>query len=190
MADRTTILWQKFSSRILRFIESRVQDKCDAEDLLQDAFVKIHRALPNLKDFSKLESWIFQLTRNVINDYYRSQGRSIMVKNQEPGFDLLADSEDPALNQPQTLNCLIPFIMALPPIYRHALYQTDILEISQKSMASEAGITYSAMKSRVQRAREMLKRSFMECCNLAMDSKGYVTWDQDKIDNCPRCLCT
>ena len=40
-------------------------------DILQEVFLKIHLNLTKLKDQSKLSSWIYQITRNTINDYFR-----------------------------------------------------------------------------------------------------------------------
>ena len=65
-------IWSEYHLRLLGFIKQRVTEK-DAEDVLQDVFVKIHSRLDRLDEKAKIESWIFQITRNTVIDYYRSK---------------------------------------------------------------------------------------------------------------------
>jgi RNA polymerase sigma-70 factor (ECF subfamily) len=70
--------------------------------------------------------------------------------------------------------CIKPFINSLPEIYRDALETVDINGISQKALAKELGISHSAVKSRVQRGREMLAALFQSCCTYDLDSRGNI----------------
>ena len=71
MTASTEVIWEECSLHLRRFILGRVHLEQDAEDVLQDVFVKIHNNLHSLKDEDKLEAWIFQIARNAIVDYYR-----------------------------------------------------------------------------------------------------------------------
>lgn len=66
-------IWSQFNQILLNFIQSKVSNKHDAEDILQNVFIKIYKNLDELKSETKLESWIFQITRNEIIDYYRTR---------------------------------------------------------------------------------------------------------------------
>jgi RNA polymerase sigma-70 factor (ECF subfamily) len=68
----TEQVWETFSPPLFHFIRKRVADSETAEDLLQEVFLKIHQHIEALQDVRKLESWIYQITRNTIIDYYRS----------------------------------------------------------------------------------------------------------------------
>ena len=72
MAVTTKTIWEEFRDSLKGFISARVQNKDDAEDILQDVFFKIHKKIDTLKDESRLPSWIYQITRHSIIDYYRS----------------------------------------------------------------------------------------------------------------------
>ena len=66
-------VWTQFSDRLHSFIRSRVPDEATAEDIHQEVFLRIHTKMGTLTDMGKLESWIYQVTRNAIIDYYRTQ---------------------------------------------------------------------------------------------------------------------
>ncbi|MBK9193209.1 MAG: hypothetical protein IPM77_17855 [Crocinitomicaceae bacterium] len=68
----TEIIWKNFANDLRKFILSRVKDADVAEDILQDVFVKIHLNLGKLKSESKLNSWLFQITRNAIIDFFQT----------------------------------------------------------------------------------------------------------------------
>lgn len=61
-------VWGEFSNRLRKFILKRVQNKHDAEDILQDIFLKIHRSLDTLKNADRLDAWIYEITRHAIID--------------------------------------------------------------------------------------------------------------------------
>ena len=57
--------WEAFHVPLYQFIRRRVTDEATAEDLLQDVFLKIHQHSSSLKDARRLESWIYQIARNL-----------------------------------------------------------------------------------------------------------------------------
>ncbi|MGQ1787549.1 MULTISPECIES: sigma factor [unclassified Saccharicrinis] len=67
----TKKIWDNFSLQLLGFIKSRVHNNVVAEDILQDVFIKIHLKKDLLKENDKITSWVYQITRNSIIDYYR-----------------------------------------------------------------------------------------------------------------------
>src|SRR5438128_11709140 len=71
MPVTTEHVWEAFHTPLQQFIWRRVSDEATAEDVLQDVFRRIHLHVKALKDVKKLESWIYQITRNAIIDSYR-----------------------------------------------------------------------------------------------------------------------
>ena len=65
----TQQIWSEFSDRLRAFISRRVDSAADAEDILQDVFLRIHRHAGSLEHQERLVSWLFQVTRNAITDY-------------------------------------------------------------------------------------------------------------------------
>jgi RNA polymerase sigma-70 factor (ECF subfamily) len=70
--DNIEQIWQMYRGKIQRFIQNRVEDPATADDILQEVLIKIYTRLDTLKDDRRLRSWIHQITRNAITDYYRT----------------------------------------------------------------------------------------------------------------------
>ena len=66
MNEPIEIFWNRYSRRLGTFIHSRVGDEVEAENILQEVFIRIHRNLCCQADWDKPESWIYQIARNLI----------------------------------------------------------------------------------------------------------------------------
>lgn len=167
----TERIWEQFSDRLYRFILTKVNDHDLAKDLLQEVFIKIHTKVDSLKNTEVLAAWLFTVTRNTINDYYRSK----QAFNKEKTFLELNGygfEDDDIVNLCET--CLYLFLEELPEKYREAIMHTDLGDLSQKEYAKQVGISYSGLKSRVQRGREQLNAHFKACC-FVENEKGEST---------------
>jgi len=71
MEQKTNELWITFSDNLRRFILTKVKNEALADDLLQDTFIRIHSKIDSLRDETKVQAWVYQIARNMINDYYR-----------------------------------------------------------------------------------------------------------------------
>jgi RNA polymerase sigma-70 factor (ECF subfamily) len=171
----TEKIWKDFNQQLLGFIKSKVSDTLIAEDILQEVFIKIHLKASTLSNSNKLTSWLYQITRNTIIDYYR--------KNQPDFSDEfpqhLTDTEEKK-EQSDFSQCLQPFIKRLPLKYKEAILKTELGSLSQKDYAKELNLSYSATKSRVQRAKKMLHESFLDCC----DSNQSACKTEENDPNC------
>lgn len=175
----TENIWNQFKDELLRFILSRVKDKDIAHDLLQDVFVKIHSKSDSLSDNDKLTSWIYQITRNTIIDYYRKRGTQ---KKEQEILQYIPESDN-SFNH-ELFCCLIPFIDELPEKYKDALINTSYGSLSQKEYAEQLNLSYSATKSRIQRARSQLKDTFVKCCAIESDKYGNIIEVKKKNCDC------
>lgn len=172
-------LWEEMHDRLLRFILSRVNNPDDAQDILQTTFVKIHSGLESIRDSEKLESWVFQITRNCISDYYRQPGK-VPLDESLPTYDD-HNSDDPSSEITLYVHDIVS---SLPQIYRQAIEMVDYRGMSQQDAAKELGISVSGMKSRVQRSRAMVREIMLACCHFEFDSQGIV---MEYYDCC--CIC-
>jgi RNA polymerase sigma-70 factor, ECF subfamily len=172
--------WLAFRKDLKRFITNKVKQREDAEDLLQEVFIKFQTSLPTLKQQEKIIPWLYQITRNLITDYYRKQPRLI-------GVDAIEELAGESDNLPQSLcNCLKPFMELLPASDQEALLLVEIEGLSQRALAEKLGISYSGARSRTQRAREKLKDLLLECCYFETDTYGNVLEVIPK-KSCPSC---
>ena len=175
-------IWQDYSASLKGFLYSRVSNDADIEDLLQEVLIKTHQNLDTVASSEKIKPWLFQLTNNTINDYYRKKGRARDVSASDLWY-----AEDDVVVEQALAQCVEPFIRALPKKSADLLLAIDIEGQSQKEYAEKAGISYSTLKSRVQRARAKLRTLFDECCSLTLDKHGNVVEFQTKTGGCESC---
>ena len=64
-------IYLDFDAKLRNFILGKVSDPDLTQDILQDVYLKIHSHIESVQDSEKLESWIYQITRNTIVDYFR-----------------------------------------------------------------------------------------------------------------------
>jgi len=181
MSMTTEQVWEAFHVPLQQFIRTRVADVTTTEDLLQEVFLRIHQQIDTLRDVKKLESWVYQITRNAIIDYYRSKRLMAPLESQE----VLALPE--VLPDDDIVSDLFPSVRTmvsnLPEQDRQALVLTEYQGLTQKELGERLGLSFSGAKSRVQRAREKLKQQLLDCCHFELDRRGHV------IDYQPRCQC-
>ena len=178
---QTEAIWREFHERLRAFISRRAPQSADVDDILQEVFVRIHRNLSALRQRDRLPAWIFQITRNAIADHFRSDPRQTEAFSDD--FDPAApptvgDEDLQRLSELST--CIEPMIAALPEPYREALVMTDLNGLTQREAADRSGLSFSGMKSRVQRARQQLKEVLLECCRIELDRRGGI------VDYAPR----
>jgi len=68
-------LYNRYEQKVFNFIQKRLHNQADAEDLLQKIFIKIHESKNLYKHNFKFEQWLFVIARTSILDHLRSQGR-------------------------------------------------------------------------------------------------------------------
>lgn len=180
-AAQTEAVWRAFFAPLRAFVSRRVNGIEDADDILQDVFVRIHRGLGSLRQKESVSAWLFQITRNAIVDHYRAR-----LKLEQP---LAGDADAPApadgdseeqSGLSELSACVAPTIAALPGKYRDALVMTDLNGMTQQEAARRLGVSLSGMKSRVQRGRKQIKGMLLACCRVELDRLGGI------VDIAPR----
>ncbi len=176
MDKKTSYIWSHYSNQLRAYIRSRVAEG-DVEDLLQEVFFRIHKNISTLKSDVALNSWIYTITKNLINDYYRDSKITIGLDE----YHLLEEDKDTFYDQ--MTECLKPMITQLPPKYKRAIFLSDIKGIKQAEIARMLNVSESGAKSRVQRGRKILASKFAELCGYNIDEKGHLL----EKELCPKC---
>lgn len=184
MTQDVNNVWLQMRGGLRAFIAKRVANEAEAEDILQEVFLRMHRKLDSLKDPRRIMSWLFQITRHAIIDHYRAPER-----RREVPAGLAADMEttrtlhaapvvgepaDPGRLREELAGCLRPMIERLPSQYREAVTLVELEGLTQNAAAKKLGLSVSGMKSRVQRGRQQLKRMLDECCLIQLDQRRSV----------------
>lgn len=178
-------IWEDFSGPLKTFISKRIANQADAEDIFQEVFVKIHNSVEHLNDDSKIHSWVYQICRHAIIDYYRRNNKPVEIF-ELPG-DLAGEAEADTSSNREIAGCLKVMINSLPEKYKEAILLTEFENLTQRELSERTGLSLSGAKSRVQRGREKLKEMLLECCHLEFDRKGNVIDYQHKSSRCKYC---
>jgi RNA polymerase sigma-70 factor (ECF subfamily) len=182
-------LWQEMHVSLLRFIARRVSDPGDAEDVLQDVMVRIHRHAGEMDEYEHLGAWVHQVARSAVVDFYRRRaarpelaaGSSVDLAGATP------DSTPPEALRTELARCLRPLLRQLDDKYREALEMTEFEGLSQVAAAERLRLSTSGMKARVQRARAQLRDLLLECCHIELDRRGGVAAYQARAGDCAGC---
>lgn len=165
-------LWRDLSGPLRGYLRKRIASPADADDVLQEVFLRVHRQLSTLRDTSKLQGWVYRIARNAIIDHVRSRkSRPELSSSTDDILDAVEPSGPDALDLTPTLR---RFIAELPPHYREALVRHEFEGLSIRETAASLGISETAAKSRVRRARLLVREMLDRCCRFEFDRRGRV----------------
>ncbi len=171
--------WDVLTERLGAFIARRVSGT-DADDVLQNVLLKIHKSGGDVSD-ERFAPWVFKVARNAIVDHYRSARPAFAGETDDANdANTTPDADDERL----LLGCVAPFVAKLESPYREAITLVELEGMTQQGAADVAGVSLSGMKSRVQRGRRMLRAMFEECCALTFDARGRVIDAHARCEAC------
>ncbi len=187
MIATTEQVWEDLNTNLKTFILRRVSNEHVAEDILQDVFLKIHSRIDTLKDPARLQGWIYQIVRNAITDYYRDP--STNPTDELPELLVTSNDSEEASAARDLIPSVKSFVYQLPHDYRQAILLTEYGGLNQRQLAEKLGISVSGAKSRVQRAREKLRKMLLDCCHFEFDRLGQIISFQSRCDCCNDGVC-
>ena len=188
MEQKTTFqvseqLWADYRQQLYFFVLKRVSDPHIAEDIVQDVMIKAFTSRDSLRDDTKVEAWLYQISRNAITDYYCAHKEAGAL----PDENLLPEAgKDEDVRQELAACCIRPFVEQLPTPYKEAIMLSELAGLTQAEVAQKQGISLSGAKSRVQRGRQLLKGALLQCCQFEIDQLGKVVEyePQQQCDGC------
>jgi RNA polymerase sigma factor (sigma-70 family) len=147
----------------LRYLERRTGDRALAEDILQDAFVKVIDRPDQAPGDEGLVPWFYRTLRNAAVDRFRrgdAAGRALEAFTRELEGHQAPEPEMHA----EVCACISGLATTLKPEYADALQAVDVQGLPVKTFASERGLSASNAGVRLFRAREALKKRVTESC--------------------------
>ena len=158
-------LWLEYKNGLKYYILKKVKNKDVANDLSHEVLMKIYNSCCSTIKIKNVRSWMFQIAHNTTVDY---------LKKQHNFTNIIPESYD---NDEHTViqeadKIIKPLMKLLPNKYAIPLQLSDIDELKQKEVAQKLNLSLTATKSRIQRARILLKEKIIECSNLEKDEKG------------------
>lgn len=182
MQEIASITWKSLYRELVSFVEAKVKERAIAEDIVQEVFIKVHTKVGQLKESDKIAGWIYQIARNAVADHFRKNSRNVEPINVDWGSSYNEFNDCVA-------HCLSVLLGSLPEKYRIPLQLAEVDNLSQYEIAEKLNITYSGARSRVQRARKMLKDKLDELYHIKTDSYGNVIVCEDRGACCCNRTC-
>jgi RNA polymerase sigma-70 factor (ECF subfamily) len=138
----------------------------DAEDLVQETYLKAFRAADRFEPGTNLKAWLFTILHNTVRNRARDRARDTVAINSE-AVDRAADAPPPAGGgRPETPESLLvrdtlgpelqAAIDALPAVFRQAVWLRDVEDFSYAEIAAMLDIPAGTVMSRISRGRRML----------------------------------
>lgn len=160
--------WDSHESELRAWLRSRLGNPHDAEDMLQDLFLKAMRQDKKFCEIDNARAWLFEVARNALADRLR-----LMKEQVEIPDDLVAEHEEmPAVES--LAACLPRALSELSEEDIDAITRCDLDGMTQEDYARLKGLTLPGAKSRVQRARKRLREHLSEACQVKFDGAGKV----------------
>ncbi len=157
------VLFERYRTLVYRFAYQMTSSRDDAEDVVQEAFVRAYQNLHRYRDEAKFTTWILRIVTNLCTDRARSTSRRTALEQQEAGGALewmtLGNPDDPVANleEDRRKHALRRALVALPIHHRTMIVLRDMEEREYPEIAALLGCTVGGAKLRVLRARRALK---------------------------------
>ncbi len=167
------LIVRRYAGKAYQIAYGILGNKEDAEEVAQDGFVRIHRALPKFRGDSEFTTWMYRIVVNLARNKYRwnkSRGGQTNISMQatptgdesSPSLEMkLSDEAMPPDEQAELSeleNTVYSEMGKLPDLYREALVLRNIEQLSYEEIARILDCKLGTIKSRIARAREELRK--------------------------------
>ncbi len=145
---------RKYADMVYRLAYSRTGSTFDADDILQEVFLRYIKADKTYNDEEHRKSWLIRITINCTRSFASSAwNRHKDYAEPDPN----EGAEDPALKAAETRSDVMDALLSLPEKYRSVIHLFYYEDLSVTEIAHSLGITETNVKTRLSRGRDMLK---------------------------------
>lgn len=161
------IIMRRYNQRLYRVARAILRNEGEAEDVMQDAYVRAYQHLRQYSGRSPFGAWLTRIAVNESLARLRSRGRNqeLEAMTNGEGPDLILISNDKSPEQQASMremnHLLEAAIMALPVPYRAVLMMRDVEEMSTADTAAALDLTEENVKVRLHRARAALREELV-----------------------------
>ncbi len=154
-------LIDRYRNQVFNFVYRILGSRDEAEDILQDAFMKVYQHLPRYKKQSKFSSYLFTIAHNLsmnrVNYRKRSQMKLDTLAQSDRESSITDRTPDAQLRENEIAIVVHRAIEKLPPKYRAALVLSEFEGFSYKQISDVLNCSVGTVKSRIFRARDLLR---------------------------------
>ena len=164
--------WALHQAELQGWLLRQLRDTPQAQDLLQDVFLKALRQGGRFCSVDNARAWLFEVTRNTLTDHLRRQHPNDPLPDDLA--DWLVDPTDPLPVVDQLTGCLARVLTELPEPDADIIRLCDLQGMRQTDYAALRGLGLPAVKARLRRARLRLKSQMTAACAIQMGPQGGV----------------
>ena len=150
-------LYQRWAGPLLRYLERMVGDTATAEELLQDAFFRVHRARDRYEPRARFSTWLYRIATNLaLNELKRPRRRHRHDEQDERVLDSAAPAVDEVVDSRRRGDTVEQLLERLPERQRMALWLSAAEGHSYAEVADILETTEKSVKALVHRGRSAL----------------------------------
>lgn len=174
-------LYERYCDKVYRKCLSFTKDPLRAEDLTHDIFLKLVVKLSSFREQAKFSTWLYSITYNYCTDQLRSYNlrREVSMDDNWERLDVESDDGLADLAEMEALQ-LERALQLLAPEEQTMLLMKYQDDISIRDIASINGLTESAVKMRLKRSRDKLRKNYLEAAAfwllLALKAALSIRW--------------
>jgi RNA polymerase sigma-70 factor (ECF subfamily) len=175
------LLVSKYQRKLMRLVSRLVHDQAEAEDVVQEAFIKAYRALANFRGDAAFYTWLYRIGINTAKNHLVSQGRRAPtstdadIEEAETFVDAdgLRDMNTPEslLASKQIAATVNSAMMSLPEELRNAISLREIEGMSYEEIAEVMSCPIGTVRSRIFRAREAIADKLRPLLGTTLDQR-------------------
>lgn len=176
-------LVRQHTPSVYKVAYSMIGNAHDAQDAVQETFIKIYRALPQFRGDSAISTWIYRITANVCKDILRASGRFLAVSPDDEAVFLqlpdTAPTPEEQLLSKEAHKAVHAAIDTLPTDYKLVITLCDLTGLSYVDAALALDCPLGTVKSRLSRARNLLLQKLLENRELFPSQKRQKSSKED-----------
>jgi RNA polymerase sigma-70 factor, ECF subfamily len=160
LGDETAFaeLLGKYSPRLRFFVAKMLHERsAQTDDVLQDVWLSVFRALPKLNDASAFHAWLFRIARDRVSREFRRMRHEFALDD-----ELVNDVPAEEREEDADLDLVREHLTLLSPPHREALALRFIEDLSYEEIARVTGSSVGTVRSRIHYAKRALRRAFQE----------------------------
>jgi RNA polymerase sigma-70 factor (ECF subfamily) len=167
-------IYGELQPKIRRYL-GRLVGRSEAEDLTQEVFVRVSRALPDFRGDSSVSTWVYRIATNVAFDALRSPAlhrtHPLLVQIGRPVIGRGPNVEQELVRQEMNA-CIRRYVDDLPTSYRSVVLLSEEEGLADREIAHALGISLATVKIRLHRARRHLRKGLGDGCRLYRDERN------------------
>lgn len=152
------LLFKEYSDVVYRLCLYKTNKEDVAHDLTQETFLRLWKSISSEKDIDKPKQYIYQITRNLIVDYYKTDKTISLNVLQEEGFE--PQSEECSVELMSDVSILKEVIETLDKEFRDVVYLRFIEGMGVKEIAEILDISENLVSVRINRGKKKLQEKF------------------------------